>query len=128
MRTVEIPWKDWSRALDSFSAMHEGWIVTLELMNPALGVQPEICDLPLLGVTAETDTPSPAITIAAARSSAEHVTHTIHAPTHVRIERTDDDADVALQVESEDGTAAILRFKTVARPDTVDGVPRPLPH
>ena len=80
MRTVEIPWKEWSRALDSFSAMHEGWIVTLELLNASLGAQPEIHELPLVGVTAETDTPSPAITIAAARAPAEHITHTIHAP------------------------------------------------
>lgn len=124
MHTVEVPFEEWSRTLDSFSTMHEGWIVSLELHSPALGAQPEIRDLPLLGVTAETDTPSPAITIAAARSVAEHVTHTIHAPTRVRIERTEDDADVALQIESADGTTSLLQFKSVARPDTVDGMPR----
>jgi len=35
--------------------------------------------------------------------------------THVRIERTNEGADVALQIESEEGLAAILRFTTTAR-------------
>jgi hypothetical protein len=31
-------------------------------------------------------------------------------------------ADVAMQIESADGTKAILRFRAVASPETVDGV------
>jgi hypothetical protein len=125
MRTIEVPQKDWTRTLDEFSAIHEGWLVSLDVMGPTLGAQHQLRDLPLLGITAELGPREPAITIAAARADGEQFTHVIHAPTHVRIERTNDGADVALEVESSDGNAAILRFKTVALPETVDGVPRP---
>jgi uncharacterized protein DUF5335 len=123
MQTVEVPREEWTRALDEFSAKHEGWLVSLELLDPSIGAQPEMNDLPLVGVTAEVTTPNPTITIAAARQT-DQVTHVIHEPTRVRIERTDQGADLALQVESTDDATAILRFKSAALPETVDGVAR----
>jgi hypothetical protein len=117
MRTIEVPEKDWARTLDEFSAVHEGWLISLDVLGPALGVQPQIRDLPLRGVTSENTPRDPAITIAAARSDGEHITHIIHSPTHVRIAQTAEGADVALEIESAEGNAAILRFKTVALPE-----------
>jgi hypothetical protein len=124
MRTIEVPQEEWARTLDQFSAMHQGWLVSLDVIGPELGVQPQIRELPLHGVTAETKLRNPAITIAAGRGDGEHISHIIHSPTHVRIERTNEGADVAMQIESDDGVAAILRFKTVTLPDTVDGILR----
>jgi hypothetical protein len=124
MRTVEIPRDQWTQALDRFSTQHEGWLVSLDVLDQTLGAQPEITDLPLIGITAETGTQEPTITIAAAQSTDEQVTHTIHSPTHVRIEKTDEGADAAVQVESAEGSTAILRFKTAALPETVDGLVR----
>jgi uncharacterized protein DUF5335 len=123
MRTVEVPRDEWARTLDEFSLQHEGWLVSLELLDPSLGAQPQMRDLPLVGVTAEVGTRQPTITIAAARS-ADQLTHVIHEPTRVQIEQTDEGADVALQVEATAEPTAILRFKHVARPETVDGIPR----
>jgi Family of unknown function (DUF5335) len=111
MQTVEIPAKDWSRTLVEFSAVHESALLSLQLLTPALGAQPEIRDMPLVGITAEGGARDSVIIIAAARPSGEHITHIIHAPTHLRIERTNDGVDVALQVESADGIIAILWFK-----------------
>ena len=112
MQTVEVPADDWSRALDEFSVSHEGTSISLELLAPALGAQPQIRGLPLLGITAETGTHESTIIIAAARPNGEHITHVIRSPTHVRIERSPDGADLALQVESADGIVAILSFET----------------
>jgi hypothetical protein len=42
--------------------------------------------------------------------------------TRIYLERTNDGADAALQIESADGTKAILRFRATALPETVDGV------
>ena len=111
MRTVEIPAKDWSRTLDEFSATHEGAVVSLELFAPALGAQPEVHDLPLLGITVESGADDSAITIAAGRSPDAHITHIIRSPTTVRIERTNDGTDVALEIESAEGTTALLRVQ-----------------
>ena len=122
MRTLEIPARDWTRALDDFSAMHDRWLVSVDLLSPTLGAQPQIHDLPLLGVTAESSARDSTITIAAGSPEAGHIEHVIHAPTRVRLERTNEGADVALEIESADGTAAILRFKTIVASELVDGV------
>ena len=115
MRTVDVPPKDWTRTLDEFSAKHGGWLVSLDVLGATLGVQPQIRELPLRGVTAESGPLGAAITISAARADGEQITHLIPSPTHVRIERTNEGADVALQIESEEGLSAILRFTTTAR-------------
>ena len=126
MRTIDVPHKDWARTLDQFSAVHDGWLVSLEIVGPSLGAQPQIRELPLRGITAETGSPEPVITIAAAQADGEQITHVIHAPTEVQIEQTNAGADVALQIRSGDGTASILRFRTETMADSVDGMPRPL--
>lgn len=122
MRTVEVPREAWTSTLDEFSAIHEGWLVSLDVLGPSIGAQPEVNNLPLLGVSADRAKHDGTITISAGRSAAEHITHTIHAPWRVYIERREDGADVALQIESADGTKAILRFRVAALPETLDGI------
>jgi hypothetical protein len=111
MRTVEVFATDWPRALDEFSANHEGSLVSLVLLAPALGAQLEFRELPLLGITVERGSRDPTITITAARSHDEHTTHVIHSPTTVRIERTNDNSDVALEIESAEGMTALLELR-----------------
>ena len=125
MRTVVIPRADWSAKLNEFSAVHDGWRISLDVLTPELGAQPEIADLPLRGVVAETGEHEPVITIAAGWRDAEQITHTIHTPTRVQIEQNDSGADVALAIESADHAKAILRITSPATPETVDGIPKP---
>jgi hypothetical protein len=124
MRTIEIPRADWGRKLDEFSSIHEGWRVSLELLMPEFGAQPEFNDLPLRGVTAEVGDRESTVTIAARSTGLDQITHTIHQPRRIRIEQNDAGADVALAIESGDKATAILRFTSPALPETVDGVPR----
>jgi len=126
MQTIVIPRADWRTKLDEFSSMHEGWHVSLELMDEEIGAQPEIDDLPLTGVTAELNTPEPTITIAAESKRGDHITHIIHTPVRVQLEQNDEGADVALEIESKDHAKAILRFTSPALPETVDGAPHQL--
>ena len=122
MTTVEIARSDWQKSLDAFSAVHEGWLISLEVLSPGLGAQPLMADLPLVGITLD-DRERQSIAIAAGRSAGEHTTHFVLAPTRLWIERTDDGVDVALQIEAADGTRAIVQMKTPAHPETVDGIP-----
>ena len=124
MQTVNIPRDAWPQALDQFSAVHEGWLVSVDILASTLGAQPEVHDLPLVGVVAEPHEGGGTISISAARSGFDQITHTIHAPTAVWIERTDEGADAALQIESAEGATTIVRLKTPALPETVDGVVR----
>jgi hypothetical protein len=121
MRTFEIPREAWAQTLKEFTASHEGWLVSLDVLGPEIGAQLEINNLPLRGVSADR---ADDIVISAVPSVGEHITHTIHAATRVYIERREDGADVALQIEWVDGTKAILRFRVAALPETVDGVVR----
>jgi hypothetical protein len=126
MRTTEIPRADWSRVLAEFSATHDGWLVSLDILSPDLGAQPDIIDLPLVGATFE-DLRAGTLTISAGRSAVPEITHAIQAPRHLWVERTDAGADAALAIESADGATTILRLRTAALPETVDGI-APGPH
>jgi hypothetical protein len=123
MRTVEIARSDWSEALEEFSKIHEGWLISLDILSPDIGAQPEVSDLALIGATL--DAPDGAtLTVAAGRSADDHVRHPIQAPRRIWIERTDAGADAALGIESADGTKTILRFRAAALPETLDGIVR----
>jgi hypothetical protein len=114
----------WPQALAEFSALHEGWLVSVDVIDPAIGAQPEVREIPLIGVAVEPHRAGGLITIAAASRDGEQITHTIHSPTRVWIERTDQGADVAMQIESAEGRKTILRLKTPAAPESVDGIVR----
>ena len=125
METVEILREDWSHRLNEFTAIHEGWLVSLDILGAELGAQPEIENLPLVGVSADRVNHDGTIVVSVALSRGEHFTHIIEAVTRIYLERTNDGADAALQIESADGTKAILRFRAAALPETVDGVVAP---
>jgi hypothetical protein len=125
MNTVEIPSDAWPRALQAFSAAHDGWLISVDVLSSAIGAHPQVRDLPLVGVVAEPHEGGGTITITAALSGAGQITRTIHGPTRVWVEKTDQGADAAMQIESADGTATIVRFRTSALPETVDGLVQP---
>lgn len=110
MHTIEIPPKQWSDRLDEFSRTHEGWPVALDILGESIGAQAEFGLLSLAGVTAEPSFGG-TISITAALPAGGLLTHRIHAPVHVFIEETDGGADAALEIESADGTKAILQFR-----------------
>ena len=122
MQTVEIPRGTWVQRLDEFAQTHERWLVSLEVFSPELGAQLEIENMPLIGVSADPLDQEGTIAVSVARSAAEHITHVIRGVERIQVEQTDEGADVALQIESADHTATVLRFRVPALPETVDGV------
>ena len=120
---MAIPREHWGAALAAFSAVHDRWLISVDVLSPALGAQPEISGLPLAGITFEPPDGG-AIVIAAGRSSTEHIAHAIRKPTQVWLQRTEGGADAALEIQSADGANTILRLRTAALPETVDGLLR----
>jgi len=122
MPTQEIPRNQWSEFLNRFSRQHEGWLVTLEVFSPDIGAQEEAHELPLEGITIAGGDDSKGIAISAGRTLEHHLTHTILAPAHMWIQRTNQGAEAALEIESEDNSKTLVRFRSSVLPEMVDGV------
>ena len=125
MQTRQIPKNEWSSFFDHFSRKYDGWLVNLELFNAEIGAQVEQTGLALEGVTGEWDeVKGNTITIMAGNTADDHITHSINDPTEVSIEQTEQGADAALSIKSADGTMALLSFRAVVLPETVDALAR----
>ena len=123
MQTQEIPPQEWNSFFDSFSRQHEGWLATLEVLGSDLGAQEEAHDLPFEGVSVASEADkSKSIAINMGKTPEDHINHTITKPQHVWLEKTDDGADAALEIESVDEARTLLRFRSPMLPEFVDGV------
>jgi hypothetical protein len=121
MPTQEIPRDEWNNFFDRFSRQHEGWLATLEVFGPDIGAQEEAHELPLEGTSIDSGS-NGAIVIDLGKTPEDHVTHTITEPEHVWLEQTSGAANAALEIESENETKTLLRFRSALRPEMVDGV------
>ncbi len=125
MPTIDIPQEVWADRLNEFTAVHDRWLVSLDVVSED-GPHTEIHNLPLLGVSTERADHRRTVVVSVARSASEHLTHMIDSVTRVALQQADDGADTGLEMESADGTRTILRFRASALPETVDGiVPEP---
>ncbi len=111
--TYPIPQAHWRAALDSFSVSHYAWPVSVEIVSPTLGAQPEVVELPLDGITVNDDSAHPAIAISMSRQTPDHVTHMVEDVANVYIRR-DGHVDSAIEIVAGDGTRTILRFSPPA--------------
>jgi Family of unknown function (DUF5335) len=125
MQTIEIPRADWAAWLSGFTASHRDWLVSVDVLNPEFGAQPQVSNLPLLGVSAERVNYDDTVAVTVGRSPREHLSHLVHRVTSIAVERTEKGAEAALQIVSADGTTTLLRFRSPALPETVDGMPSP---
>ena len=123
MRTQEIPKNEWTGFFDSFSRKHEGWLVKLEIFGPEIGAQVEERELALEGITDEWDErEGNTIMIMTGVKPDDHITHSITHPIQISLEQTDEGADAALAIKSEDGITTLLRFRSAVLPEIVDAV------
>lgn len=121
MQTRQIERSNWPAFFNSFSRQHEGWLASLEILGPDLGAQVEEHELPFEGITDESDdAQGNTITIMTGGKADDHVTHKISRPTEVSLEQTDEGADAALAIKSEDGVTALLRFRSPILSEMVD--------
>jgi hypothetical protein len=122
MRTKEISRNEWREFFDSFSRLHQGSLVTLEILGSKIGAQLEGRELAFAGVVAERDAVrGDKIAIMIGADAADHITHNIGRPIQVSLEQTDEGADVALAIKSADGVTALIRVRPLLVP-SVGGV------
>ena len=119
MPTQEISREAWSEFFHGFSIAHKGWVATIEVFGSELGAQVEVRELPFEGITAELrNADKDSISLMIGATPAQHITRTISAPTHVRLDQDDEGANETLQIESADETT-LVRFRSPELPDLV---------
>lgn len=119
--TREIARNEWSEFFDGFSRRHDGWLVTIEVLDEELGDQIEAENQKLKGIVAEPRNDPTTIDIFVGESPDGGSTHIIDRPTRVRVEEVGG-AEGALEIKSEDHGTTLVRFRSAAMPETVDGV------
>jgi hypothetical protein len=113
MQTQEISREQWSDFFNSFSKRHEGWLTTVEIFENDLGAQQEGRELSFEGISLNSaDANSGAILINLGQSPSDHLSHSIKQPKHVWLQQTDQGADAFLEIEAEDDSRTLLRFRT----------------
>jgi Family of unknown function (DUF5335) len=123
MPTQEIPREQWSNFFDSFNRQHEGWLATLEVFATDSGAQQEARDMPFEGISVDSkEGESEALLISVGKTPADHVSHKIDHPVHIWLQKTEAGANAALEIEAEDDSKALLRFRSPMPPEFVDGV------
>ena len=123
MPTQEIPREQWNNFFNSFSRQHEGWLATLEVFATDAGAQQEVSDVAFEGISLDSDNDkSGAVVINVGKTPADHVSHKIDHPVHIWLQQTEAGADAALEIEAEDDSKTLLRFRSPMLPEFVDGV------
>ena len=124
MRNRLVSRTEWFRFLGEFSRRYQGWLVTVRILHPSFGSQVEARELPLEGIVASADGSGP-ISLHLGGSAKSNVEHEIPSPRQVWVELSEEGAEEALGVVSEDGTKTIVEFRAPALPETVDGIVQP---
>jgi hypothetical protein len=126
METREIPRDAWDSFFSRFSRDHETQFVAVEVMGRDIGAQVEGRSLLLTGIS-PADNEGKSLALMFDSVTGERVTHMVNRPTHVWLQRTPDQRDEALEIESADGTKTLVRFRayeTGSRSDELRGAER----
>jgi Family of unknown function (DUF5335) len=122
MKTTGVVPYEWAHFFDEFSRRHRGWLVKLTILDPRLGAQVEARELPLQGVVADPRVREVTILLG---EQPDEVEHSVRHVDRVWVELGDADAEEAVEIESTDGTRAILEFRVAVLPELVDGLAAP---
>src|SRR5438132_11367391 len=122
MPSQEIARQDWTRELDMFSREHDGWIVSVRVVDREGREQTEVRTLPLHGVSVD-DPQKAHVAISVGRNGQDQFTHEISQPVRIVVERTEAGADRGLSIRAADGSTTSVEFLSPMRPEEVDGLP-----
>ncbi len=121
MSVQEISRKEWTAFCNSFSQQHQGWLVSLEVVSDDLGVIARY--LPLEDIRVDKRAGSKDIlSIRVGKTPDKCLSHIVIAPAQIKLEQTEKGAHQALEIQSATGATTLLRFRTTALPEMIDGV------
>jgi hypothetical protein len=121
MATIDIPRAEWGAFFHSFNRIHDGWLCSLEVVGSALGGRTLARDVAFAGVSTDRGAGEPPIHIALGSAKGPSVSHWVDGPTRIRVRKTPEGADEALEIEA-GAMTTLITFRVAALPETVDGV------
>lgn len=123
-----IPSEQWQDFCQTFSRAHRGWLIRMWVANQATlqagaseNADIVIRDLALQEIATETRGDRTDLVLLT-RDQESHVDHPIRDIVSITLERDADGTETGLLIESADARSTLLRFRTPARPETLDGL------
>jgi hypothetical protein len=98
MPTIHVERSDWRRFLDDFSRRHTSRVVTLEVLDAAIGAQISCERLPLEGLSLDEE--GLAIDLCIGDRTDDHVDRSISRPTGIYVKQSDEGFDQVLEIET----------------------------
>jgi hypothetical protein len=117
----DIPHDQWLSFLDSFSRQHLNWLATIELVSAA-GRQAIVEERRLQGISIDRGEGPERAYIQMGETPKERVTHTVNTPANIRFKQSSSGEHQGLEIASADGTTTIVRFRSMMRPEMLDGI------
>jgi len=116
-----IPKEQWQEFCDEFSKQHEGWLVTVEVVDETGETDREVLaeEIPMWGITVDEHQDQTEVSIIAG-DQPRHVTHLIRDPAAIAFEQDEQGAHTGIRINTQDGPSVIVRFRTAAVPESLD--------
>jgi hypothetical protein len=117
MRTQTVSPHRWRSFFRDFSLIHAGALVTMSVTDPDIGLEYEVVNQPLRGISEDGDE----IYIHISDGSEHpHIGHRVEHVNAIQLQQTDEGADAAVDITSIDGTRTVIRFRSPALPEMLD--------
>ena len=113
----EIPRDQWVPFFASFSSRHEGWLVSVDILDAAGGNE-IVHDAALAGISVDGD----GVAITALGREGAHLTHILEHPDSVVLELEPGGAEKSVTIRA-GTTATRVQFRSTLLPEMVDGMP-----
>ena len=120
--TEEIAKEQWGPFLDAFSRAHEGWLVSVDVFDRDRTAATEADEQPLLGVTADRGGNRPSVSVVVGHEPDGVLTHVIEGVERVRLNRTSDGTEKAIEIRDREGRVTTVRLRMAIAPEMVDGI------
>jgi hypothetical protein len=118
---VEIRRAEWLSFLDGFSRQHLHWMATIEETS-AGEVATFVEERPFEGMSIDHAGARGRVYIQMGTTGSEEMTHVIQDPRRIRFQQSRSGEHRGVEILSADGRTTVLRFRSQARPELLDGM------
>jgi hypothetical protein len=126
MTQMDVPPAHWTEFLSEFNRLHHGWLVTVgvvdtDLLAQAHAVRPHVIseEEPLEEIRSSAGGEDVAIVTGREQG---RIAHYVHHPMRLLLDRSAEGADKSLRIDDDAGRSTLLKFRSTALPEALDGL------